>query len=83
MRQVRAQAAGEAVVGTDPLPPFHPSCTRTASPPDPIAKPAVKTKRAATKREDGPPESRGKDARDSRAALPTTLRGETWRQREQ
>jgi hypothetical protein len=23
--------AGEAVVGTDPLPPFHPSCTCTAS----------------------------------------------------
>jgi hypothetical protein len=23
--------AGEVVVGTDPLPPFHPSCTCTAS----------------------------------------------------
>jgi len=25
--------AGEAVVGTDPLPPYHPSCTCTASAP--------------------------------------------------
>jgi hypothetical protein len=24
--------AGEAIVGEDPLPPFHPSCTCTASP---------------------------------------------------
>jgi hypothetical protein len=26
-----ATFAGEAVVGTDPLPPFHPSCTCVAS----------------------------------------------------